>query len=66
MKEVFNNLTTSTDETREQVIKQLLRKMGQKELEEWIKNSDMPEDMKKKMLEDIQNLISILNSIVFL
>lgn len=32
--------------------------MGQKELEEWIKNSDMTEEMKQKMLNDIKNLMS--------
>jgi len=32
--------------------------MGQKELEEWIRNSDMSEEMKQKMLAGIQNLMS--------
>jgi hypothetical protein len=56
---VFSNLENSSDETRDDVIKQLLKKMGQKELEEWIKNSDMSEEMKQKMLAGIQNLMSI-------
>ena len=33
--------------------------MGQKELEEWIKNSDMSEEMKRKMLADIQKIMGI-------
>jgi formate dehydrogenase maturation protein FdhE len=57
MKEVFNNLKDSSNETREEVIKQLLKKMGKTELEEWIKNSDMSDEFKKQMLQDIHKLI---------
>jgi hypothetical protein len=57
MKEVFNNLANSTDETREEVLKQLLKKMGKKELEEWIKNSDMSEEFKQKMLADMNKIL---------
>lgn len=56
---MFSNLTNTSDETREEVMKQLLKKMGQKELENWIKNSDMPDEFKQKMLKDINNLICI-------
>lgn len=58
MKEVFNNLKNSNEETREDILKQLANKMGQQELEDWIRNSDMPDEFKQKMLQDIQNLIS--------
>ena len=57
MKEVFNNLKASSDETREEVLKQLLKKMGKEELEEWIKNSDLSDEMKAKMLSQITKLI---------
>lgn len=55
---MFSNLESSSDETREDVIKQLLKKMGQKELEEWIKSSDLSEEIKQKMLKDIKNILS--------
>jgi hypothetical protein len=61
MKEVFNNLKDSSNETREEVIKQLLKKMGKTELEEWIKNSDMSDEFKKQMLQDIHKLIGKKN-----
>ena len=51
-------MKNSSDETREDVLKQLLKKMGKKELEEWIKNSDLSEEMKQKMLKDISNILS--------
>lgn len=57
LQEVFNNLKDSSNETREEVIKQLLKKMGKSELEEWIKNSDMSDEFKKQMLQDIHKLI---------
>lgn len=33
--------------------------MGHQELEEWIKNSDLSEEMKQKMLKDLENIKSI-------
>ena len=57
LKEVFKNLENSTEETREEVLKQLLKNMGQKELEEWIKNSDMTEEEKAKMLNSLKNIL---------
>jgi len=57
LKEVFKNLENSTDETRQEVLKQLLKNMGQKELEEWIKNSDMSEEEKQKMLDSLRNVV---------
>ncbi len=57
LKEVFKNLENSTQETRKDVLKQLLKNMGQKELEEWIKNSDLSEEEKQKMLDALKNII---------
>ena len=62
IKEVLNKLVDVNDEDRQDVLKQLLRNMGQKELEEWIKNSEMSEEMKKKMLADIKTLIDSGNA----
>ena len=53
----MNKLVDSNDNYRQDVLKQLLRNMGQKELEEWIKSSNMSEEMKKKMLADIKTII---------
>jgi hypothetical protein len=39
------------------VLKQLLKKMGKKELEEWIRNSDMSEEFKQKMLADMNKIL---------
>ena len=66
MKEVLNNLQNSTDETREQVIKQLLKKMGQAELEEWIRNSDLPDEFKQQMLGDIKGFLGTIRILIFL
>ena len=57
LKEVLSKLIDASDEYRDEVLKQLIRNMGQKELEEWIRNSDMSDEMKKKMLADIKSLI---------
>lgn len=57
LKEVFKNLENSSEETREEVLKQLLKNMGQAELEEWIKNSDMTEEEKAKMLASLKNIL---------
>jgi len=57
MKNVLEKLTESDLETTEEVLKQLLKKMGQDELEKWIKTSDMPEEIKRKMLQNIENII---------
>lgn len=65
LQEVFNNLKDSSNETREEVIKQLLKKMGKSELEEWIKNSDMSDEFKKQMLQDIHKLIGKKKNIKF-
>lgn len=59
MNQIFDNMQTSSDETREEILKQLLKKMGQKELEEWIKNSDMSEEFKQKMLADLNKIMGL-------
>lgn len=60
MNQIFDNMQTSSDETREEILKQLLKKMGQKELEEWIKNSDMSEEFKQKMLADLNKIMGLI------
>lgn len=57
MKEVFNNLENGDEDMREMILKQLAFKMGEKELEEWIKNSDMPDEFKKKIMQDLNRLL---------
>lgn len=57
MKDVLEKLKESDHETTEDVLKQLLKKMGQDELEKWIKTSDMPDEIKQKMLQNIENII---------
>lgn len=57
MKEVFSNLENGDEDMREMILKQLVSKMGDKELEEWIKSSDMPDEFKEKILQDLQKLV---------
>jgi hypothetical protein len=63
MKEVFSNLKDSSEEAREDVLKQLLKNMSQKELEEWIMKSDMSEELKQKMLNELNQIISLSHSL---
>jgi hypothetical protein len=57
MKDMLGKLKESDQETTDEVLKQLLKKMGQDELEKWIKTSDMPDEVKKKMLQNIEQMI---------
>lgn len=64
MKEVFNNLENGDEDMREMILKQLAFKMGEKELEEWIKNSDMPDEFKKKIMQDLNRLLGKKTKII--
>ena len=55
---MFSNLKDSNEETREDVLKQLLKNMSQKELEQWILKSDMSDELKQKMINELNQIIS--------
>ena len=60
MKEMFENLENGDEDVRESILTQLVHKMGEADLETWIKCSDMADDLKEKMLQDIRKLMGIL------
>lgn len=60
MKEVFKNLANSDQDMKESLLSQLVNKMGEKKLEDWIRSSNMSDELKEKMLNDMKKLIGLI------
>ena len=49
-------MQNSSDNDRKDILKNLLKQMDRDALEEMIKNMDLPDDVKAKMLNELKNM----------
>ena len=56
MNEILSNIQASSEEDRIAVMKQLLKNMDRDELENMIKNMDISEELKQKMLDELNDV----------
>lgn len=49
-------MQNTSESDRKDILKQLLKQMDRDELEQMIKNMDLPEEVKAKMLQELRNI----------
>jgi hypothetical protein len=56
LKDIISNMHNASEKDRKDIMKELLKQMDRGALEEMIRNMDLPDDVKAKMLNDLRNM----------